>query len=918
MDYFSQYTFAETSANMIGEIAYTETLTFWSTLISAPLAYFGSWAITAGIGKLAGEAGAKVAEAFAKLLDKSVLEGLLGTVVSPVKEVFQEIIEDGFIEAVVGNLVEIAGGSDDLGFWLSSIATSVRESGGALGQLALGGAVNLGNMVTLIQGRTSGMSMTDIRQQISQQSKLSQDAKQQATEQRSFWSKLLRGGFLKGMFMVTSSAFFHTFGFGALSGLSNMLVGVKKASPSTKVMLESIRHNRRKKVIRNVVGTQEAFSEDSMYYDRIATPSELNSVNLDLNEDTENRLPFVEILSSLNSDPKNLRSKQELANKFEEFRNNNFFETIDRRETQIDTVQTESKRPKTSDLGVSITIGDDFEGLFPEHDKDTIHYIHSKLFDPDSEQIKPERGVDKIIYRQNLAQEAREFLKTTTYNGLDIILDNGVNWKVLEILQNKFANNEKMSKLERIISDAAVFYMGGYMNDGGYDRDLIEEYEEATGKEAFVNNVPTESFKNWYDTKQVRSLGGRPVMQNKIDKLRQVIIEQLRHYSRTGEKLYSKTEVQAEVEYSHSSVKRNALIILEQIFIDPISSRLVYDMIFGRITTSYQKMKEECVDNGLILKTNPAQWFEMLKNRGETNPSRMFIEVQCTTPDKHSTSIRASQILTCNLCRIGDWATKPLELQNVLKLAEERNIQAISFKDDSQQLTEDEFNELVEAYKEQHQDPDDYKTGKLSFLNLKWKCLDCDRIFERGYNVILGNKIDHYCPSCISSIDAQITLEKAEDAFQGYITQSLRSNEQLYKFLPERILLMDEYQVISHPNCHVDVYGVISVAGKEFKIAIEHQGPQHYSFAAYLNLAKAQDLKRGTYKTDEQYLEDFSAQVERDRAKIELFKNLNKDGYYLIIVPYYKSPSERKAFILQEFIRQTKVNPSGVHIVDFL
>ena len=129
---------------------------------------------------------------------------------------------------------------------------------------------------------------------------------------------------------------------------------------------------------------------------------------------------------------------------------------------------------------------------------------------------------------------------------------------------------------------------------------------------------------------------------------------------------------------------------------------------------------------------------------------------------------------------------------------------------------------------------------------------------------------------------------------------------------------MDKYQVISDPRCHVDAYGFVSVAGKEFKIAIESQGPQHYSFAAYLNLAKAQDLKRGVYKTDEQYLEDFMAQVERDRVKVELFKDLNKDGYFLIIVPYWKSPSERKAFILREFIRQTKVNPSDVHIVDFL
>ena len=33
MDYFNQYTYAEISANMITEITYTETLTFWSTFV---------------------------------------------------------------------------------------------------------------------------------------------------------------------------------------------------------------------------------------------------------------------------------------------------------------------------------------------------------------------------------------------------------------------------------------------------------------------------------------------------------------------------------------------------------------------------------------------------------------------------------------------------------------------------------------------------------------------------------------------------------------------------------------------------------------------------------------------------------------------------------------------------------------------
>jgi hypothetical protein len=341
-------------------------------------------------------------------------------------------------------------------------------------------------------------------------------------------------------------------------------------------------------------------------------------------------------------------------------------------------------------------------------------------------------------------------------------------------------------------------------------------------------------------------------------------------------------------------------------------------LIFGRITTSYQKKKEECLEKGLILRTTSKQWFDLLKNRGGETPSRLYIEVQCAYKEEHVNSVQIGHVMNCVDCRNEAYLNRPLTLTDILGLASERNIIAISFKDDSQQLTESEFNELVEAYEVQHQDSRDYKSKSTVYINLRWMCLDCNRIFERAYYLVKMAKVDRYCPSCVSSIDAQITLEKTGAAFQGYISQSFRSNEQLYKFLPERILLMDKYQVISHPNCHVDVYGVIFVAGKEFKIAIEHQGPQHYSLTAYINMARAQDIKRGIYKTNQQYEEDFNAQVERDKTKVELFEDLNKDGYYLIVVPYWVSPSERKDFILQEFITQTGVNPGQPSILDYL
>ena len=263
MDYFSQYTFAEISANMIGEIAYTETLTFWSTLISAPLAYFGSWAVSAGVSKLASEAGASAIKSVI-LSQKSVFGGLVGTITSPIQEVFQEIIEDGFREALIENLVDIAGGSDALGFWLSSLSTSVREVKGALGGLVLGApSLSLKNMFTLIQGRASGDSMTEIREKISLDLKQKQEAAQQAADQMGFLDKLLNGNFLKGLFMVLPTVFFGTFSFVAMSGLNKMTSSLMKLSPTAHANFETWQHNRRKEATIKTAGDVKFFSAET-------------------------------------------------------------------------------------------------------------------------------------------------------------------------------------------------------------------------------------------------------------------------------------------------------------------------------------------------------------------------------------------------------------------------------------------------------------------------------------------------------------------------------------------------------------------------------------------------------------------------------------------------------------------------------
>jgi len=169
-----------------------------------------------------------------------------------------------------------------------------------------------------------------------------------------------------------------------------------------------------------------------------------------------------------------------------------------------------------------------------------------------------------------------------------------------------------------------------------------------------------------------------------------------------------------------------------------------------------------------------------------------------------------------------------------------------------------------------------------------------------------------------ASIGQQQTFEATVEAFQKYIVKSFNQDIQLYKILPSRTLLMIKYQILSNPNVHVDAFGVIKIHGKEFKVAIEHQGSQHYSFAAFLQLVQRRDIKIGVFKSVSDYKKMFDGQIARDRAKVQLFKDLNKNGYFLIVVPYTVPLSDRQDFILKEFIRQAKVDPSQPSIADYI
>lgn len=122
MDYMNQYTFAKTTADMVAEIAYTQTLTLISSAISAAATILGSWAVQGLSGSL-GQAGVSISKQLLFMAGQFGYTVIMGSI----KEMFEEIIIDGFLETWGEKFIKQMGGNDDQAFWFTSLLTSTRE-----------------------------------------------------------------------------------------------------------------------------------------------------------------------------------------------------------------------------------------------------------------------------------------------------------------------------------------------------------------------------------------------------------------------------------------------------------------------------------------------------------------------------------------------------------------------------------------------------------------------------------------------------------------------------------------------------------------------------------------------------------------------------------------------------------------------
>ena len=246
---------------------------------------------------------------------------------SPIQEVFEEIIKDGFIEAFAENIVDIAGGSDDLGFWLSSLGTSYREVKGALGQLALGSAPNLKTKLSLVKARLSGDTDTvlEIRQQIQQDLQQQHEAEQKKLDEMTIMERLLKTGFFKGLLMIMPGLFFGSFDFFALMGLNKMIKSTIAIAPQAYGKYRSKQQTNRRNDIQSMFKDQQDILDNTLLsnllQEQTKKPAEIDDETLNnlfrrLQDSQIKNPPGVDISILFNSDPRNPR--EELVKTFNE------------------------------------------------------------------------------------------------------------------------------------------------------------------------------------------------------------------------------------------------------------------------------------------------------------------------------------------------------------------------------------------------------------------------------------------------------------------------------------------------------------------------------------------------------------------------------------------------------------------------
>jgi len=367
-----------------------------------------------------------------------------------------------------------------------------------------------------------------------------------------------------------------------------------------------------------------------------------------------------------------------------------------------------------------------------------------------------------------------------------------------------------------------------------------------------------------------------------IPKVKELILftnKQLKYYSKTGKRYNNLNSLSKIVKLSQNTTSKYIKIILDNIFKNRINAITVYDMIFGKVITSYHKIQRICKNLKIKLLTSPTEWFNLIQNREQKSIRSLSIRIQFECGHITMKLIHNLKKRGCGVCSLIENQKNlygRLNYEQVLDLAQNRNLLLLSSKE--------EFEHSITMLRDKNRK----KPSDSFFL---WQCKKCKRIFKNRYSNIKWHGTG--CPLC--------SIGKEQRIAHLYCEYIFNQKFDINKSILEIFNIEDIPDQINHHNIHIDSFCVLKFNDRVIHLGIEYDGLQHqnskegwetYNFLSHNNCTS----------------KDWKKLIERDELKVHLFRRFNIFNYYLIVIPYNIKRNKCFQYIIDQFKLKTRIS----------
>ena len=359
---------------------------------------------------------------------------------------------------------------------------------------------------------------------------------------------------------------------------------------------------------------------------------------------------------------------------------------------------------------------------------------------------------------------------------------------------------------------------------------------------------------------------------NKVEELAKFTRTQLDHYSKFGKRHFSLESMAKKIGMSCNTTSKYLKLILGEIFKNKTNANTIYDMIFGKVMTSYQDLQRKCQYLNVKLLTTPFEWFGIVKNRGDISIQNLSIKIQFECGHITHKMIHNLKKRGCGECSLKEnqkYLHGRLEYNQVLELARERNLLLVS----SYQDLEDS---IIMTRTDDKKKPSD--------AIILWRCKKCKRLFKNRYSNVKWHGSG--CSYCSIGKEQRITHLYCEYIFNQEFEINKPLDEIFYSAkIPNKL---------SHHSIHIDSFSSLNFQDQIIKLGIEYNGLQHNNSKEGWEWFKVLSHNKCT-------LNEWKDLIKRDLEKIKLFRNFNNENYFLIVVPHRVRRNDRLYYIIKQF-----------------